>query len=214
MWPLVKKFAAWAVKCESRAFDLWHNVHTGANAVDLAGQFDTKNGYWYLPTRPSVIRRVLRDLPIRDHRQSVFIDFGSGKGRVLLIAAEYPFKAIIGIELRPSLHRIAANNLRTQKRLHNCSHSTELLNLDAVDFEFPDENLVLYFFNPFGSEILRIILERLQVLLERTGGDVLLVMVNSELDDLMASFPSFDLVNRSRLRTIYRREQPSPSLRA
>ncbi len=206
MWRLVKKFSAWVVKCESRAFDLWHNVHTRANAVDLAGQFDTTSGYWYLPTRPSVIRRVLRDLPIRDHRESVFIDFGSGKGRVLLIAAEYSFKEIIGIERRPSLHGIAANNLRSQKRFHQSSHSTKLLNRDAIDFEFPDENMVLYFFNPFGSEILRRILESLQVQIQRTGRDVLLVMVNSELDDLMASFPCFDLVDRTRLRTIYRHE--------
>ncbi len=40
-----------------------------------------------------------------------FIDLGSGKGRVLLMASEYPFQKIIGVEFMPELHRAAQKNI-------------------------------------------------------------------------------------------------------
>ena len=44
-----------------------------------------------------------------------FVDLGSGKGRTLLMASDYPFRRIIGVELLPSLHQIAQENLRQYK---------------------------------------------------------------------------------------------------
>ena len=41
-----------------------------------------------------------------------FIDFGSGKGRVLLVASHYPFRQVIGVEFSPELHEIAQENIR------------------------------------------------------------------------------------------------------
>jgi len=42
----------------------------------------------------------------------VFIDFGSGKGRALLLASEFPFKRIVGVEFSPELHAAAVDNIR------------------------------------------------------------------------------------------------------
>jgi hypothetical protein len=42
-----------------------------------------------------------------DFRDLVFIDLGSGKGRTLLMASDYPFRRIVGVELLPALHLAA-----------------------------------------------------------------------------------------------------------
>ena len=204
MLTLLRKFAAWLIMCDSLLFDLWHNVQTRATEIDFRGKYDNSQGFWYLPTRPSVIRRILRDLPVAEYSEMQFLDFGSGKGRVLLLAAEYPFKKVTGIELRAALHDIATKNLQTQRRFQVRCGSTELLNIDALEFEFPDDDLILYFFNPFGEAVLRSVLLRLRTSVRSTGRKALLVMVKSQFNDLMSSLSEYELLSRSRRRTIYR----------
>ncbi len=200
MWTL----AAWLVRCESLLFDLWHNVETRATAIDFEEKQDVSRGFWYLPTRPSSIRRVLREVPIHDHQERTFIDFGSGKGRVLLLAAEYGYKKVIGIELRRPLHETAKRNLNTCKHFRSRVQIIDLFNIDALEYEFPSGPLVLYFFNPFGTAVLGRVLHNLQIVLQSSKQDVVLTMVNSEFDELMRSLPEFKLVERSPLRSIYR----------
>src|SRR5438105_13430427 len=58
----------------------------------------------------AVLHRMIRRLKV-DRQRFTFIDLGSGKGRVLLIAAQYPFKSVIGVEFSKTLHEIALANI-------------------------------------------------------------------------------------------------------
>ncbi|QDT37699.1 class I SAM-dependent methyltransferase [Stratiformator vulcanicus] len=64
----------------------------------------------YNPTTASQFGSILESLPI-DYEQFSFVDLGSGKGRVLLMASEFPFREVVGVELSSQLHEIAANNI-------------------------------------------------------------------------------------------------------
>ena len=50
------------------------------------------------------------------HPDDVFLDLGSGKGRVVLEAARRPFRRVIGVEISPELNAIAARNLEASRR--------------------------------------------------------------------------------------------------
>ena len=63
-------------------------------------------GVRYQPSDPETLRRTIAELPIR-YEEFVFVDFGSGKGRALLVASEFPFERIVGIEFAEELHEIA-----------------------------------------------------------------------------------------------------------
>ena len=77
-----------------------------------------------------------------------FVDFGSGKGRALLLASEFPFKRIIGVEFAPELHAIATENIRRyQSPTQKCS-DIESVNIDFTNFELPAGPLVLFFYHP------------------------------------------------------------------
>jgi SAM-dependent methyltransferase len=107
---------------------------------------------WYEPTPVTVIKSMLK-LSSIDYSKYTFIDFGSGKGRVLLLASEYAFKRIIGVEFSARLDRIAKDNIKSWDNPKQKCHSLESICMDARDFKLPDGPLVLYFFTPFKESV-------------------------------------------------------------
>jgi SAM-dependent methyltransferase len=82
----------------------------------------------------------------------VFLDLGSGKGRMVLVAARYPFKRVIGVELSDSLTAIARSNVTSCRFRPRC-HDIELVTADVLDYRVPDDVSVVYLFNPFRGPI-------------------------------------------------------------
>lgn len=128
-------------------FDWNHRVDTTSAAVGwrdrLLGAFHSP----YQPTEASLFHEMLEQLKI-DFSRFTFIDLGSGKGRVLLIASNYSFRRIIGVELLPELHRIAVKNVKAYKNSVQQCFALECVLGDALDFVLPTEATVLYLFNP------------------------------------------------------------------
>jgi predicted RNA methylase len=164
------------VVLEDRWFDFYHNVDTVSQLHEQQnrGWPEDKVNFHYLPIRPKCARRVLRHLPVEGRGEYTFIDFGSGKGRALLVAAGLGFRQLRGIELRKELHDQACKNFRQRRKLRNCS--MESINMDAADYEFPNEKLVLFFFNPFGSEVMTKVVGKLSTSLDRSFRDVWVVL--------------------------------------
>ncbi len=119
----------------------------------------------YQPTDPQEFHEVIRHVHA-DLSEFVFIDMGSGKGRVLLMACDYPFREIIGVEVQPELHRIAQENILRFDGTRQCNRVSSLC-MDARDFQFPDEPLFLYLFNPFPDYVLELVIASLRDSLQR-----------------------------------------------
>jgi hypothetical protein len=106
----------------------------------------------YQPTEPALFHEMLAGLmkacPKINFRDFTFIDIGSGKGRVLLMAADYPFRRILGIELLSELHRVAKENIGKYKSDSQQCFAIDSILGDAGAFAFPPEPTVLYLFNP------------------------------------------------------------------
>lgn len=122
----------------------------------LLGKFSSP----YQPTEPALFHRMISSLPC-DLRPFFFIDIGSGKGRTLLMASGYPFRGIIGLELLPSLAAVAQANVKAYQSSSQQCFAFQVLCGDAREFDFPDEPLVLYLFNPLPEAPLRTMLRRL-----------------------------------------------------
>jgi SAM-dependent methyltransferase len=88
----------------------------------------------YIPTTPRTGRHILRNLPVTDVSSYTFIDIGSGKGRMLLLAAEFPFRRVIGIEFASDSHALAQQNVKTYRNPNQaCFQSDETCPLDTVE---------------------------------------------------------------------------------
>jgi hypothetical protein len=159
---------------EAEEFDRVHNVDTAGlidiRRTEVVGE-NREHGFHYLGTDPSQFRDVIGSLPI-SHDRYVFVDYGSGKGKALLLASEWPFKAVRGVEFVPELHRIAEANLAGCRDLERRCGDARSLCMDATEFELPTEPAVLFFFNPFSERILSRILERVGRSLAETPRDL------------------------------------------
>ena len=160
-------------------------------------------GFDYLPARARNVRQALKDLPAINPADYTFVDLGSGKGRVLFLAAERSFHHIVGVELAVELHRAAQENIRRYRCARGRRPQIESINMDASDYIFPKGNLVIHLFNPFGPSVLFKVLENLQASAERNPRHIILVFVFPEFASLVETAPAFDPYRISRRYHIY-----------
>jgi SAM-dependent methyltransferase len=165
----------------------------------LIGQFHSA----YQPTEPALFKEMMASLKI-DFQEFTFIDIGSGKGRVLLMAADYPFRRILGIELLPALHRVAQQNLSAyQSDSQQCS-ALETVCGDAREFVFPAEPILLYLFNPLPELALIEVMANLENSLRQFPRVVYLLYHNPLLEHVLAKHPAFTKIGGTPLHSLFR----------
>ena len=132
-----------------------------------------------------------------------FIDIGSGKGRTLMMASEYPFRRILGVELLPELNRVACENLETFKSDHQRCFAVESICADARDFQFPDEPLLVYLFHPLPEAGLRKVIANLEASLKRKPRPVFVLYHNPLLDHVLLASPAFKKITGTRQYSLF-----------
>jgi len=178
-WRTLRELAAsfWRVMIEltpshrrARYGDLDYDLEQSVNTTRANVRFRTQwmatlAGSAYYASDPWLFAEIMQALesplaiPIAEF---TFIDLGSGKGRALLMAAERPFRRIIGVEFMPELHRACLENIDTFTQSHGQSDRLEALLMDARDFELPLDPLVVYLFNPFPEPVFGAVMENLR----------------------------------------------------
>ena len=133
-----------------------------------------------------------------------FVDYGSGRGRLLLTAARLPFRRVIGVEFAHSLHRDACRNIADYPRGRLACHDIVSLNVDAADFGIPDGNVVAFFFNPFTNNVLDRVAQRIEDACRASARSVYVIFASANPARLFARHPAFrpfvpSLINRLRL---------------
>jgi hypothetical protein len=182
-----------------RSFDQARGVDT-AGIVSLSkleiSSPNREDGVRYEATSPAVFDDLVSRLEI-EFEDFTFVDYGSGKGRVVLLAAELPFKRVIGIDFAPELVAVSRRNLMTYRGSMSCP-SVEIHCCDACDFEPPDGPLVLFFFNPFAEPVLTTVLGRLSGSLARSPRPVFILATGP-----VARSPAFEAAG-------FRDTEPAP----
>jgi SAM-dependent methyltransferase len=175
-------------------YDWDFRVNTTSGAVGwrdrLLGMFHSA----YQPTEPAAFHEMLDALqqtPSADRttinfRDFTFIDLGSGKGRTLLMASDYPFLRIVGVELLPALHAIALENLRQYKSESQKCFAIEATCADATTFPLPDGPLVIYLFNPFPESGMRQVATNLEQTLRTNPRPVYVLYHNPLLEHVLS----------------------------
>jgi SAM-dependent methyltransferase len=138
----------------------------------------------YQPIEPQLFREVMSSLEI-DFRQFTFIDVGSGKGRALLLAAEYPFHRVIGVELLPELNAVAEGNIRKLSGEKRPCREVQSLCGDATQFIFPAEPLVVFLFNPLPEAGLRKVIKNLEASLQDNPRPVFVIYAAPVFEEIV-----------------------------
>lgn len=90
-----------------------------------------------------------------------FVDCGSGRGRLMLTAARFPFRQVIGVEFSRPLHQEACENIRSYPRGPLACTEIASVHENALEFDLPDGDWVVFLFNPFAEDVLRRVARRI-----------------------------------------------------
>jgi hypothetical protein len=125
-----------------------------------------------------------------DYPKTVFIDFGSGKGRTLLLACKYPFHSIIGIEISPALCEIATDNINKYLANHTTPSEISVVCNGIDEFGYDGLNipahLLVYIFNPCTGLVLAPAVEKLSRLVAQ-GVSVTIIYLNPVWLDVLTN---------------------------
>jgi predicted RNA methylase len=171
-------------------YDWEHRVDTTSATVAwrtrLLGHLNSP----YQATDAALFHEMLRALPI-DFSRFAFIDIGSGKGRTLMMASDYPFRQIIGVELLAELHNVAVENIRRYKSASQRCFSLHAIHGDAAEYDFPAGPLVIYLFNPLPEGGLVRMLNNLVELVRKAPRPIWVVYHNPLLRRVLEARPEF-----------------------
>lgn len=142
----------------SRAFDKRHNVETAREEnlgeMCVSPRAVARGNSVYRVTWGWLIENALACLDI-DPQHFIFIDYGSGKGKAMLMASRHSFKTIIGLEYAKRLHEIATENCRTYRSVDQECRSLQPILVDVLNYSPPPGPIICFMCNPFDKTTLR-----------------------------------------------------------
>ena len=177
-------------------FDLEFGVRTSGLVAGRhlgSGHRSDRHNTAYYAVAPSVFREMIvrwrRMKPAAPMDEFTFVDFGAGMGRAVLLAAEMPFRRVVGVELNPTLAGIARRNAALWRKAGRARAPMQIQCRDAAEFRFPEGPCVAFLFNPFGAPVLRRLLaawsKTLSTGVAGRAGKLDLIYVNNEQDHVL-----------------------------
>jgi SAM-dependent methyltransferase len=177
-------------------FDLEFGVRTSgliAGRNLKCGSRADRHNTAYFGVAPSVFHEMIalwrRSKPAGTIDQFTFVDIGAGMGRAVLLASEFPFRSVIGVELNPRLARIARKNVAHWKAAGLARAPVRVVCRDAVEFKIPPGPCVVFMFNPFGGPIMRRLLKTWSQTLARREDQLDILYVNNEQETVLRRQP-------------------------
>ena len=126
---------------------------------------------------------------LRLEPDDVLVDVGSGLGRAVCVAASYPIRESLGIELEPELHARAEANVARARRLRA---PVRLRCGSAADFDFAGVTVAL-FFNPFGPQTMRAVLRRIETSLRAAPRTIRIGYLNATCAHVLMEQPWIEI---------------------
>ena len=134
------------------------------------------DGHRYGPLQVPFFDEVFGDGgPIRD--RTCFIDYGSGKGRPMILAALAGFKRVIGVEYDKGLCDTCRDNIAAFKARTGSTARFDVIQEDAVEYELPEQEktTTCIFYNPFEPAILDKVVRTIEASFARAPREIYLV---------------------------------------
>ena len=133
----------------------------------------------------------------------VFIDLGSGEGKVSIFALDYPFNKSLGVELSTDRHNMAIN--KKNKLSKDKQNRIFFYNIDLLKYDLEEVDLIYISSLCFNSKFLEKISDKLSK--ELKNGSI--ITTSSELtNDSLKFIDSYDVEQSwSKKSTIYMYEK-------
>lgn len=189
-----------AAYCEDYIFDLRYGISTASrqdiSTLDVIGN-NCAHAQGYQPTHVRAFMALMKVLRIRAGLG--FVDFGCGKGRVLLLASRCNFAVIRGVEFSPDLCRLARANVSKYLQSLPSHKAITVIESDVVDYAIAPEEHVFFLFNPFDGLIIKTIVDNVRKSVEAAYRPVYFIYNNPVHDGVVGDADFFTSRNEYRL---------------
>ena len=175
-------------------------------ALGVTGE-NIAHGRSYEPIQIPVFNRIVKKLPIQV-RDYCFIDYGSGKARALILAAEAGFGRVIGVEFAPVLHAAAQSNIARYQRHRPGRAKFEIYCQDATTFSLPECNSVLFLNNPFDDVLMSKVLADIESSWNRRPRDIIIAYRNAVHASVFDTARFMQLLSEDPAFRLYRTRNP------
>lgn len=143
----------------------------------------------YAPSSYFMLPRALRRRDVSE--RDVFLEVGSGKGRVVCQAAlRYPFKRVIGVDLEEQWNAVARRNVEVNRHRFRCK-DVEILTANVESWDVPDDVTYVYMYNPFSGAVLERFVSRLVRSLDRRPRDLTIIYAKPLQENVLAGSGRF-----------------------
>jgi predicted RNA methylase len=143
----------------------------------------------YAGSQPSIVRGGLSALgPIEEY---TLLDFGCGKGRAAIVASEFSFRQVIGVELSSALAAAARANAAIIARRFPRRPPITIVEANVLQFALPAGKLAIFAYHPFGAEILAGVVKRLEAALAAETPHIFFVYDNPVHAEILDASPAF-----------------------
>lgn len=156
---------------------------TSSGFVKIEGTHDGVSCFEYEPVDYRSIIEMIDRLSVSEG-EDVFVDYGSGMGRAVVVAATYPFRRVVGVEVSPELNAIAEKNIQRARGKLKCK-DVQLVNEDARVYVPPNDLTVAYFFCPFSEEVIHKVVENIRLSFVENPREVTFLFVNPRRFELV-----------------------------
>lgn len=184
-------------------FDLQYGVETGGwlSPVELqSGHLHDSHITAYHGTQPSSFRGGLAQWQASMQRtghsveEFTLVDIGCGKGRVLMLASEHPFRRVIGLELNTDIAEVARENLRRWSEHPQACRDIDVHIGDVLEFAPPPVPTLLYMYNPFDGDLFKRWAQKLAFTIQDRIEPLYLLYTYPRYEEHLAVIPGAELL--------------------
>jgi SAM-dependent methyltransferase len=187
-----------------RLVDHWHErrlgVETGGHLRLPELGIDNKEFHEYAAIGYYAIRSAIRRIPL-PHETVSFVDYGSGKGRAVIVAATFPFRKAVGVEISEQLNDVAKANIARMK--HRKAEIVQVVASDAVDFVVEDDVNLIYMANPFRGATLQKVIGNILASYRANPRPIYFVYFNKIHFEQLIAQPGYELIKCIHLTSFY-----------
>jgi SAM-dependent methyltransferase len=144
------------------SFDRRYRIRTSGFIELRDTSFNTErlpDATQYGPTNGWAARKMLKTLVLPSATR--FCDIGCGLGRVCVLAAEFDYARVTGVELAPELCTAARVNVTNSRLSESARAKIHIVEIDALDYCAATDDDVFFMFRPFSGDFLTRVLDQL-----------------------------------------------------
>jgi SAM-dependent methyltransferase len=178
-------------------FDLKYKTETvqteDLESLQTVGE-NKSRGQRYQPTGALAFKKIF--LKVICEPTDVFVDYGCGKGRTLLLAALHGYKKVRGIEFSPQLCSSAEKNIKCFQLGTSSTTSFQVICDDVLSYQLQNDETVFYFFHPFDDAVMQNVIQNIIRSLEEHPRRIQIVYYLPRHNSLLSKFPQFQKVRK------------------